>query len=313
MTQAKDEIDVLELQSPQEQSHSTATRPVRVGPLTIGAGGPCLIAGPCSIEPDYPDQVGQLHRAGVDGLRASLFKPRTRPESFQGLGDAGLDLLREARRRTPLPLFTEVLDVREAELVGDLVDCLWVGARNMQNFRLLEALGDLGKPVLLKRGMGATVDEWVGASEYVRRRGNDDVILCERGIRTFEPSTRNTLDVSSVVVVRERTDLPVLVDPSHAAGNRRWVTALGRAALAAGADGLLVEVHPEPEQAWSDGDQAIDLPQLASLVQDVRRAALGAAAAVDPAPRPRLTDTLDQEIAHLTALRERLGLRSGVV
>ena len=305
---------VLELQSDPEQPGPFPTHPVRVGPLTIGAGDPCLIAGPCSAEPGYPDQVVLLEEAGVDGLRANLFKPRTRPGSFQGLGEAGLDLLREARGRTHLPLFTEVLDAREAELVAGLADCLWVGARNMQNFRLLEALGDLGKPVLLKRGMGATVDEWVGASEYLRRRGNHQVVLCERGIRTFEPSTRNTLDLSSVVVVRERTDLPVLVDPSHAAGNRRWVAALARAALAAGADGLLVEAHPRPDQAWSDGEQAIDLTQLRELVHDVRRAAIRHRedGGPDPEPRPALTRVLTDEITRLTALRDRLGLASEV-
>lgn len=303
---------MLDLQPDPELPGPATTRPVRVGNLTIGAGEPCLIAGPCSVEPGYPEQVELLQEAGVDGLRANLFKPRTRPGSFQGLGDAGLDLLREARRRTRLPLFTEVLDDREAELVGDLVDCLWVGARNMQNFRLLEALGDLGRPVLLKRGMGATVDEWVGASEYLRRRGNHQVVLCERGIRTFEPSTRNTLDLSSVVVVRERTDLPVLVDPSHAAGNRRWVEALGRAALAAGADGLLVETHPAPDAAWSDGEQAIDLDQLRSVVADVRRAAIVRPGRPDPQPRPGLAGVLDEEIARLTSLRARLGLGSEV-
>lgn len=302
---------MLELQSDPEEPGPIPTRPVRIGPLTVGAGDPCVIAGPCSAEPDYPAQVTLLEEAGVDGLRANLFKPRTHPGSFQGLGEAGLDLLREARRRTHLPLFTEVLDAREAELVHELVDCLWVGARNMQNFRLLEALGELGKPVLLKRGMGATVDEWVGASEYLRRRGNHQVVLCERGIRSFEPSTRNTLDLSSVVVVRERTDLPVLVDPSHASGNRRWVAALARAALAVGADGLLVEAHPEPEQAWSDGEQAIDLTQLRALVQDVRRAAISrSAAGSGPEPRPCLGPVLRDEITRLTALRDRLGLAS---
>ncbi len=303
---------MLDLKPDPELPGPLPTRPVRIGTLVVGAGDPCLIAGPCSVEPGYPEQVELLWEAGVDGLRANLFKPRTRPGSFQGLGDAGLDLLREARRRTRLPLFTEVLDDREAELVGDLVDCLWVGARNMQNYRLLEALGDLGRPVLLKRGMGATVDEWVGASEYLRRRGNHQVILCERGIRTFETSTRNTLDLSAVVVVRERTDLPVLVDPSHAAGNRRWVEALGRAALAAGADGLLVEAHPQPEEAWSDGEQAIDLDQLRSLVRDVRRAALVHPRRPDPEPRPGLARVLEEEVARLTSLRARLGLGSEV-
>ncbi|HYZ01433.1 MAG TPA: 3-deoxy-7-phosphoheptulonate synthase [Candidatus Binatia bacterium] len=254
-----------------EPADRARARAVRVGTLTVGAGRPCLIAGPCAVEAGFAEHAEALASLGVDGLRANVFKPRTRPESFQGLGVDALPLLAEARERTGLPLFTEVLAPEEAEQVGDLADCLWVGARNMQNFRLLEALGDLGKPVLLKRGMGATVDEWVGASEYVRRRGNDDVILCERGIRTFEPRTRNTLDVSAIVVVRELTDLPVLVDPSHAAGNRAWVPALARAGLAAGADGLLVEAHPSPAAAWSDAEQVIDLDTCAGLVTDTRR------------------------------------------
>ncbi|MFZ0214870.1 MAG: 3-deoxy-7-phosphoheptulonate synthase [Candidatus Dormiibacterota bacterium] len=310
--QTEDE-DMLELE-PNVDPAVERPRPVRIGSLTIGDGSPCLIAGPCSVEPGYGEHVAQLVEAGVDGLRANIFKPRTRPDSFQGLGVDGIDLLREAKRRTDLPLFTEVLGTEDAELVADLADCLWVGARNMQNFRLLEALGDIGKPVLLKRGMGATVDEWVGASEYIRRRGNDDVVLCERGIRTFESRTRNTLDVSAVVVARELTDLPVLVDPSHAAGNRDWVLPLGRAALAAGADGLLVEAHPEPEDAWSDGDQAIDLHQLDELVRDVRRASLRTSRLDLPADpsRPHLLQVLDEEIARLTACRARLAAGLGV-
>jgi 3-deoxy-7-phosphoheptulonate synthase len=272
-------------------------RTVRVGSLHIGAGRPRLIAGPCAVEAGFPDHAAALADLGVDGLRANVFKPRTRPESFQGLGARALPLLAEARRRTGLPLFTEVLAPEEAEQVGALADCLWVGARNMQNFRLLEALGEIGKPVLLKRGMGATVDEWVGASEYVRRRGNDDVILVERGIRTFESRTRNTLDVSSVVVVRELTDLPVLVDPSHAAGNRAWVPALARAGLAAGADGVLVEAHPSPPAAWSDAEQVIDLDACAGLAADVRRAGLGAVGSEEDLA------LIDAELARLTALR----------
>jgi 3-deoxy-7-phosphoheptulonate synthase len=164
-----------------------------------------------------------------------------------------------------------VLCADDAEALGDHVDAYQVGARSMQNFRLLEALGDIGRPVVLKRGLSATVDEWVAASEYIRRRGNDDVVLCERGIRTFETRTRNTLDLSSVLVAHELTDLPVIVDPSHAAGNRRWVPALARAALAVGADGLLLEAHPAPALAWSDAEQAIDLADLDGLVRYSRR------------------------------------------
>jgi 3-deoxy-7-phosphoheptulonate synthase len=259
---------VLEL----ERAGVRNRRAVRIGNLAIGDSRPALIAGPCSVEPGYVEQALALARTGIDALRASVFKPRTHPDSFQGMGLEALPLLAEARGRTGLPLISEVLCADDAEAIGDHVDGFQVGTRNMHNYRLLEALGDIGRPVVLKRGFSATIDEWVASSEYIRRRGNDDVVLCERGIRTFEPRTRNTLDLSAVVVARDLTDLPVIVDPSHAAGRREWVPALARAALAVGADGLLVEAHPSPAAAWSDAAQAIGLEALAGLVQDVRRA-----------------------------------------
>ena len=246
-------------------------RTVRIGSLALGAGRPGVIAGPCSVEPGYVEQAVALAQLGVDALRAGVFKPRTHPDSFQGLGVAALPLLEEARRRTGLPLVSEVLCAEDAEALGERVDAYQVGARNMQNFRLLEALGDIGRPVVLKRGPSATIDEWIAASLYIRRRGNDDVVLCERGIRTFETRTRNTLDLSAVLVAQELTDLPVIVDPSHAAGDSRWVPGLVRAALAAGADGLLVEAHPSPTLAWSDADQAIDLDALEALLRYAHR------------------------------------------
>jgi 3-deoxy-7-phosphoheptulonate synthase len=249
-------------------------RVVRIGTLTIGASRPILIAGPCSVEPTYVEQATALAETGVDALRAGVFKPRTHPDSFQGMGMDALPLLAEARQKTGLPLISEVMSPAEAEAIGGHVDAFQVGARNMQNYRLLEALGDIGRPVILKRGLSATIDEWVAASEYLRRRGNDDVVLCERGIRTFETRTRNTLDISAVVVARELTDLPVIVDPSHAAGRREWVPALARAAVAVGADGLLVEAHPSPAEAWSDGPQTIDLQALADLAELVLDARL---------------------------------------
>jgi 3-deoxy-7-phosphoheptulonate synthase len=288
------------------QDHQRAPRTVRIGAMAVGATRPALVAGPCSVEPGFPDHAEALAASGVDALRAGVFKPRTRHESFQGLGAEATGLLIEARRRTGLPLVSEVMAERDAEAIGDLVDAFQVGARNMQNVRLLEALGEIGKPVVLKRGLAATVDEWVAASEYIRARGNDDVVLCERGIRTFEPRTRNTLDVSAVVVVRELTDLPVIVDPSHAAGNRAWVPALAAAALAAGADGLLVEAHPAPAEAWSDGEQTIDLAACAELAAAMRRQAVLAgrvAAGVDPAGQ---VATIDAELQRLRALRERV-------
>jgi len=246
-------------------------RAVRIGNLTIGGARAALIAGPCSVEPGYGDQAEALAAAGVDALRAGVFKPRTHPDSFQGMGLEALPLLAEARRRTGLPLISEVLSAADAEALDGHVDGFQVGTRNMQNYRLLEALGDIGRPVILKRGFSATIDEWIASSEYIRRRGNDAVVLCERGIRTFETRTRNTLDISAVVVARELTDLPVIVDPSHAAGRREWVPALARAALAVGADGLLVEAHPDPAQAWSDAAQAIGMEALAALVADAER------------------------------------------
>jgi 3-deoxy-7-phosphoheptulonate synthase len=246
-------------------------RAVRIGNLTIGDARPALIAGPCSVEPGYPEQAEALAAAGADALRAGVFKPRTHPDSFQGMGLEALPLLAEARRRTGLPLISEVLCVADAEALGDHVDGFQVGTRNMQNYRLLEALGDLGRPVILKRGFSATIDEWIASSEYIRRRGNDAVVLCERGIRTFETRTRNTLDISAVVVAQELTDLPVIVDPSHAAGRREWVPALARAALAVGADGLLIEAHPAPAEAWSDAAQAIGMAELGELVAEAGR------------------------------------------
>jgi 3-deoxy-7-phosphoheptulonate synthase len=241
-------------------------RSVRIGTVAIGGARPAIIAGPCSVEPGYVDQAAALAGSGVDALRAGVFKPRSHPDSFQGMGLEALPLLAEARRRTGLPLVSEVLCAEDAEAIGEHVDAYQVGTRNMQNFRLLEALGDIGRPVVLKRGLSATIDEWISASEYIRRRGNDDVVLCERGIRTFETRTRNTLDLSAVVVARDLTDLPVIVDPSHAAGRGAWVPALARAALAVGADGLLVEAHPAPALAWSDPDQAIGMDVLSALV-----------------------------------------------
>ena len=254
-----------------ERPRLRCRRPVHVGSVVVGGVRPLLIAGPCSVEPGYVEQALALAAVGADALRAGIFKPRTHPDSFQGMGLEALPLLQEVRRRTGLPLISEVLSADDAEALDDRVDGYQVGARNMQNYRLLEALGDIGRPVVLKRGFSATIDEWIGASEYIRRRGNDDVVLCERGIRTFETRTRNTLDISAVVVARGLTDLPVIVDPSHAAGRREWVPALAMAALAAGADGLLVEAHPSPAQAWSDGQQAISLDELAGLVTATRQ------------------------------------------
>ncbi len=243
---------------------------VRIGEVTIGSARPVLIAGPCAVEPDYVETAQRLRLLGVDILRGCAFKPRTRPDSFQGMGEAGLELVAEARRRTGLPVVTEVMAPEDVPMVAAVADCLQVGSRNMQNFRLLVRAGESGLPVLLKRGFSATYDEWLAAAAYIQRAGNDQVILCERGIRTFEPRTRNTLDLSAVPAVRELTDLPVIVDPSHAAGRASLVPPLCRAALAVGADGLMVEAHPRPRESWCDAEQALGLEELAPIVGWVR-------------------------------------------
>ena len=288
-----------------------ARRSVQIGSAVVGRGRPVLIAGPCAVESSYVGQAEELARSGIDALRACVYKPRTHPDSFQGMGADAVPLLDEARRRTGLPLVSEVLSAEDAEAIGDHVDAYQVGARNMQNVRLLEALGEIGRPVVLKRGLSATIDEWIAASEYVRRRGNDDVVLCERGIRTFETRTRNTLDVSSVVVARELTDLPLIVDPSHAAGNREWVPALARAAIAAGADGLLVEAHPSPALAWSDGAQAIGLDALTDLAGELRLQHDHVLEASSAAEAGRLLDLVEAELDRLLEARGRLAGMAG--
>jgi chorismate mutase/prephenate dehydratase len=240
---------------------------VEVGGVAIGGNNPpVLIAGPCAVE--SREQVMECARATREAggvmLRGGCFKPRTSPYSFQGLGFEGLELLAEAGRAHGLPIVTEVLSPEQVGPVAEVADVLQIGARNMQNFALLSAVGKIRKPVLLKRGMSATIEEFLAAAEYVLAAGNRQVILCERGIRTFETATRNTLDVAAVPVLRELTHLPVVVDPSHAAGTRSLVVPLGRAGLAAGAHGLLVEIHPKPEEALSDGPQAL-LPEELTL------------------------------------------------
>lgn len=251
---------------------TTTERTVRLGRVVVGGRRPVLIAGPCAVEPDYVETARRLHSLGVDALRGCVYKPRTRPDSFQGMGEAGLELVAQARAHTGLTVVTEVLAPEDIPAVAAVADCLQIGSRNMQNFRLLVAAGESGLPVLLKRGFSATYDEWLAAASYIERTGNRQVILCERGIRTFEMRTRNTLDLSAVPVLRELTDLPIIVDPSHAAGTAAWVPALARAALAVGADGLMVEAHPRPQESWCDAEQAIGLAVLAPMVTWCREA-----------------------------------------
>jgi len=257
------------------REHHPETSKVKVAGVAIGGDEIVVIAGPCSVESE--DQIVGAARgvaaAGARLLRGGAFKPRTSPYGFQGLGEQALRWLAAAREETGLGVVSEVVAPEDVDLVARYADMLQVGARNMQNFRLLAACGRQPRPVLLKRAHMATLDELLLAAEYVVANGNPRVVLCERGIRTFETATRNTLDVSAVPVLQERTHLPVIVDPSHAAGRREWVEPLARAAIAAGADGLLVEVHPDPERALSDGRQSLTPDAFANTVETLRRVA----------------------------------------
>ena len=248
---------------------------VSVGGVLVGGEKLAVAAGPCAIESEARAvEIGRrVREAGANLYRGGAFKPRTSPYSFQGLGAEGLKILSRVRAETGLPIVTEVLDTETAELVAEHADCLQVGARNMQNFSLLKKLGRIKKPVLLKRGMSATIEELLLSAEYLLAEGNYDVILCERGIRTFADHTRNTLDLSAVPYVQRISHLPIVVDPSHGTGKRAKVLPLSRAAVAVGADGLLIEVHDEPEHALSDGPQAILPEMFGELVLQLRRLA----------------------------------------
>ncbi|MCP3176786.1 3-deoxy-7-phosphoheptulonate synthase [Desulfuromonas sp. KJ2020] len=247
---------------------------VKVGDIAIGDGHPpVIIAGPCSIETEE-QMLAAAHlvkAAGAHILRGGAFKPRTGPHSFQGLGVDGLKYLRQAGDAAGLPVITEVMRIEQLEPVCRYADVLQIGARNMQNFDLLKEVGKLKCPVLLKRGMSATLEEFLAAAEYIVAEGNDQVILCERGIRTFERATRNTLDLSVVPLIREMSHLPIIVDPSHATGKRSLVPVMAKAALVAGAHGLMIEVHPEPEKALCDGAQSLAGPGFSQLMEEIRR------------------------------------------
>jgi 3-deoxy-7-phosphoheptulonate synthase len=245
---------------------SPARRRVTIGGVVFGGPAVPVIAGPCAVEPAYLSHALAMRDAGASVLRASIFKPRTRPDAFQGMGEEGLTLVERARASTGRPVLVEPLGVEHVELLCDRVDAFLIGARSMQNTPLLRAAGRSGLPVVLKRGMAATYEEWLAAADYILGEGNERVILCERGIRTFETATRNTLDVSAIPVLRERTPLPVIVDPSHAAGRADWVPALALAAVAAGADGLLIESHPIPRESWSDAAQAVTPATLEAII-----------------------------------------------
>jgi len=245
---------------------------IKVNGTEIGGDEFVVMAGPCSVESE--EQIMRsaegVAKAGAKLLRGGAFKPRTSPYDFQGMEEEGLKLLQKAKKATGLAIVTEVMGDNQVELVAQYADVLQVGARNMQNFMLLKALGKCGKPVLLKRGLSSSIKELLMSAEYITAHGNPDVILCERGIRTFETATRNTCDISAIPVLNELTHLPVILDPSHATGKRSLVPAIARAGVAVGADGLIVEAHPTPERAMSDGAQSLDLAQFAKMMADLQ-------------------------------------------
>lgn len=275
------------------------TRPVLITPtLTIGGREVVIAAGPCSVEgfEMLLDTAQHVASSGASLLRGGAFKPRTSPYAFQGLGEEGLLLLAAVRHETGLPIVTEVMDTRQVARVAQVADILQVGARNMQNFPLLAELGRAGKPVLLKRGASARISELLLAAEYVMANGNERVILCERGIRTFETSTRNTLDISAIPVLKAETHLPVIVDPSHAGGRADLVLPLALASIAAGADGLIIEVHPKPSVARSDADQQLTFDQFTDLMRGISAIAAAGNRTINPHPAPAAdhrTESLD--------------------
>ncbi len=244
---------------------------IKLDEVEIGNGKPVVMAGPCAVENEEQlmTTAKAVKEAGAEILRGGAFKPRTSPYSFQGLGEEGLKLLAQAREETGLKIITELMDLEHLELVAEYTDIIQIGARNMQNYPLLSAIGKLDKPAMLKRGMSATIREWLLAAEYIMCEGNQQVLLCERGIRTFGEETRNTLDLSSVPMVNELSHLPVIVDPSHGTGRWELVNPMARAAVAVGADGLIVEVHPNPKEALSDGPQSLKPKKFAQLMADI--------------------------------------------
>jgi 3-deoxy-7-phosphoheptulonate synthase len=240
----------------------------------VTVGGPTLliIGGPCSVESQaqMEEVASHLVAAPIQALRGGVYKPRTSPYAFQGLGLEGLKILAKVRQRYGIPVVTEVMSIAQIEAIAAHADMLQIGSRNMQNFDLLKAIGQVNKPVLLKRGLSATLEEFLLAAEYILSHGNSQVVLCERGIRSFDPYTRNVLDLGAVVALKQLTHLPVIVDPSHAVGKRELVADLAKAAIACGADGLMIECHPEPEKSVSDARQAISLPEMVNLVDSLR-------------------------------------------
>jgi len=246
---------------------------VKVGNVYIGDNNFVIIAGPCSVESreQIIEIAKELKEIGVDIIRGGAFKPRTSPYSFQGLGEDGLKFLREASDLTGIPVISELMDANNIDLICKYSDIIQIGSRNMHNYTLLKAVGKTKKPVLLKRGMSATINEWILAAEHIAYYGNRNIILCERGIRTFENYTRNTLDLAAVPIMKNETGLPVIVDPSHGTGKRELVKPMSLAALGAGADGIMVEVHKEPDNALSDGEQTLNFEQYKNLVDEIKK------------------------------------------
>ncbi|WP_425057769.1 Phospho-2-dehydro-3-deoxyheptonate aldolase [Sporomusa carbonis] len=269
---------VLSVQEPYKKANRTfhpENTVIEVGNQTIGGSQLAIIAGPCSVE--SKEQIiniaQEVKAAGAGFLRGGAFKPRTSPYSFQGMQEEGLELLQLARQATGLPIVTEIMSIKQLEKYSECIDIIQIGARNMQNFDLLKAAGQINKPILLKRGQSATIEELLMSAEYIMAGGNENVILCERGIRTFETYTRNTLDLSAVLAIKKLSHLPVIVDPSHAAGIWWMVEALSKAAVAVGADGLIIEVHQDPSNAKCDGQQSIKPERFASLMKSLREIA----------------------------------------
>jgi 3-deoxy-7-phosphoheptulonate synthase len=264
--------------------------------FTIGGEEIAVIAGPCSVESrtQLLEIAQAVREAGANALRGGVFKPRTSPYVFQGLGEEGLEYLAEARELTGMPVVVEVMAVSQVELMSKYVDVFQIGARNMQNYNLLRAVGETRTPILLKRGLSATIEELLMASEYILSGGNTQVMLCERGIRTFETATRNTTDINAIPVLKELTHLPVILDPSHSTGHSAYVTAVAKAAVAAGADGIIVEVHQDPAHALSDGKQSLTPESFASLVKQVRAVAEAVGRRlVSPLPQGRVPDSAE--------------------
>lgn len=245
---------------------------IKIGDITIGKDK-IVIAGPCAVENEdmFMKTAEAVKSNGANILRGGVFKPRSSPYSFQGLGINGLKILKEARYRFGLPVITEVLDLRDIEIVEQYVDIIQIGSRNMQNFALLKEVGKAKKPVLLKRGLSSTYEEWLYAAEYIAVEGNTNIIMCERGIRTFETYTRNTLDLAAIPIIHELSRLPVIADLSHGTGRRSLIIPMAKAAIAAGADGIMVEVHPEPDKALSDGEQSLDFSGFKNLMKEIQK------------------------------------------